>query len=135
MFIITIFIFFLVAADASVLSDAEWTAAINRKLCENGTHSDPVAADFFACYDEEITPGGGQFVRCQLEVFGVLINTEENVDSVCAQGDKFPQYSDCIILGLIGIGVNPAVAVHLLNVCQGAVLDVPEPPPRLISTK
>jgi len=111
-----------------------FTTAINKKLCEPGTHSDSVAEQFYACYSEDITPGGSKFVECQKEVYGVELNSEENLDKACSlPKENFQLYAACLTPKLIRSGHRISDTWHKLNECQGAALNV-RPPPSLEST-
>ncbi|OXA53435.1 uncharacterized protein LOC110850142 [Folsomia candida] len=113
---------------ANIAKDIKWTQAINAALCAPGAHNDAVAQQFYACYNEAIVPGATSFKACQTQVYGVQMDTQANVDTVCSGGpDKFPRYAACILARLPFQGVCATTAIHKLNECQGKVMNVPAP--------
>lgn len=66
------------------------TSRIASKMCL-GNHNDTIAEAFYACYD--VAPGKELFAKCQEKVFGVILNTEENITRVCYRLYKFPLVS------------------------------------------
>ena len=80
-----------VEAQSSIGGDLASTARIVAKLCLCSNRDPTIAQRFFDCYD--VAPGKNLFVKCQMEVNGYILNTQENIRKSCRSLITFPRVS------------------------------------------
>ncbi|OXA64346.1 hypothetical protein Fcan01_00019 [Folsomia candida] len=97
-------------------------------LCGPDRHNDTISQRFYACFNDEIIPGATHFKTCQTQVFGVQLDTEANIDTVCANYQishiPFGEYFLMCVLDQLSLGPTACEhsALWKMNVCHRLVL-------------
>jgi len=121
--LVAVFLAVLSVACGEIGSDLGSTLKIVGRLCYiPGDHSDPIATQFFACYDRILPADKAKFTDCQIEQFGSVLNTKASIDKSCINPFKLPSYASCLKTKFGGDEQAMNAAILIVNQCQGKLL-------------